>query len=243
MQLANSVIWKTSLRGAQILANIEEPKQAYPATSLHIQQARTLCSSEVLKAALEVAWLTAGRASDILLLKTKAVLEVEGILMVKFTDGKTARNGAYSIAVPLPSSETLQYIQTCRCPTLFPGLEAADFKDALRKSDTRLECRSIRRGRLQELSQGGMTDASLVHVSRHASISMLRRYLDFGCASGENVRRAHLAAAAAISALSKGLTQRPVNSSRAEEEEVAHRQRTSSVSSQQYSISSEESFQ
>lgn len=243
VQLTNSVIWRTSLRGAQILANMEEPLQAFPATSLHIQQARMLCTSPILKAALEVAWMTAGRAGDILLLKTRGVLEVEGTLMVKFTEGKTARNGAYSVAVPLPSSETLQYIKECQCPTLFPGLEPADIKDALRKSDTRLECRSIRRGRLQELSQGGMTDASLIHVSRHASISMLRRYLDFGCASGENVRRAQLAAAAAISALSKGLTQGRVHSLRVEAEEDAHHQKTASESSQQFNISSEESFQ
>jgi hypothetical protein len=147
--------------------------------------------------------------------------------MVKFQHGKTARNGAYSIAIPPPSITTQEYIRNCSTPYLFPALQPEHLKDAMRQIDTQLECRSIRRGRLQELSRGGMTDASLLHISRHASISTLRRYLDYGLASGENIRRAHLAAAATIAAQSSEPIRRLQNSSREEEQEDAPPHRTS----------------
>jgi len=162
--------------------------------------------------------------------------------MVKFQYGKTARNGAYSIAIPAPSERTRTYIKTCETPYLFPGLQTEDLKDAMRLVDTALECRSIRRGRLQELSRGGMTDQSLLHISRHANISTLRRYLDYGLASGENIRRAHLAAAATIAAQSTEPTREQRNSSKEEDPLDALPPRTYNARSPPSPTSSADSF-
>ena len=211
--MAGSIYWRTMMKGAQIAANGEEPLQAKPLTSTLLQQILlTMKETPKLYAALEIAWLTAGRVGDLRDMATRHVSEVAAdVWMVKFQQGKTARNGAYSIAIPEPTELTKNYIRTCQTPYLFPGLDPEHLKEAMRRIDTQLECKSIRRGRLQELSKGGMTDASLLHISRHASISMLRRYLNFGLASGENIRRAHLAATATIAALSKERTGERLN--------------------------------
>jgi hypothetical protein len=130
--------------------------------------------------------------------------EKEKITMVKFLKGKTARMGAYSVAVPELTNKTIKYLRDKqRQPYLFPTVTQTNVKDTLRSTNILYECRSIRRGRLQELSLGGMSDQGLLHISRHATLSSLRRYLDYGLASGENVHRAHLAAKATIEARRK----------------------------------------
>jgi hypothetical protein len=243
VRLATSTHWKTIIKGAQTLANIEEPQQAHPASSTQIDETLSRLSDMKLRAMIEIAWLTAARIGDMKLQTKKNFSVGEEIMVVKFTDGKVAKNGAYSIACPLPSLATREYIRTCTTPLLFPGIETEDVKEELRKSDMRLECRSIRRGRLQELSAGGMTDSSLLHISRHASISMLRRYLDYGVVSGENLRRAHLAAAATIKAMSKERMNVQQNSSKMAAEAGAPPRRTSSASSPPSTTSSAASFQ
>jgi hypothetical protein len=147
--------------------------------------------------------MTAGRVGDIIQLTPQCVTvnEKEEIAMIKFLKGKTARLGQYSVAVPKLSDKTIKFLHdTRRHPYLFPAITQTQVKEALRKINILYECRSIRRGRLQELSLGGMSDLGLLHISRHATISSLRRYLDYGQASGENIHRAHLAAKATIQA-------------------------------------------
>ena len=206
--MQSSTIWKTALRGATIEANLETPNQSLPLTSIHLYQALTTATPE-MSACLEIAWLTAGRIRDILLLPPKHVsTAAEGVVMIKFTDGKVAKNGSYTIAVPPISANTTKYLQDSRNNfKLFPTITTTAVKDELRKIDIRYECRSIRRGRLQELSLGGMSDTSLLHTSRHADVSTLRRYLDFGLASGENLHRARQAAKASILAARQTLRQ------------------------------------
>jgi hypothetical protein len=242
--LAGSMHWKTVMKGAQIASNAEEPLQAKPLTTTLLNQIlEKVKDSPKIHAALEIAWMTAGRVGDFQEMATRHISEVAAdVWMVKFQFGKTARNGAYSIAIPPPSLTTQEYIRNCTTPYLFPALQPAHLKDAMRQIDTLLECRSIRRGRLQELSRGGMTDASLLHISRHASISTLRRYLDYGLASGENIRRAHLAAAATIAAQSSEPIRRLQNFSREAAPPDALLQSTSSEHSLASPTTSEESF-
>jgi len=218
--MQSSTIWKTALRGATIEANLETPNQALPLTSQHLYQSLTTATPE-MSACLEIAWPTAGRIRDILLLPPKHVsTAAEGVVMVKFTDGKVAKNGSYTIAVPPISANTAKYLQDHRNNfKLFPTLTTTAVKEELRKINIRYECRSIRRGRLQELSLGGMSDTSLLHISRHADVSTLRRYLDFGLASGENLHRARQAAKASI--LAARQTQRQLTSSSLTEEQDA----------------------
>ncbi len=247
--LGTSMHWRTAMRGAQIAANGEAPHQAKPATSEEIYKTLDLVKEDVqLHAAIEIAWLTAGRIGDIIILQPEHICEVrEDVMMVKFMTGKTARNGHYSIAIPMPGERTKQYLLTCRTPSLFPTVRQDGIKDSLRRIDTRLECRSIRRGRLQELSRGGMSDSGLLHISRHAEIAMLRRYLDFGLSSGENIKRATMAAEAATKAAikarqSNAQISEPQSSSKEGVEEVAPPQRIFSVPCPPSPPSSDDSF-
>ena len=204
--LGSSPRWRTTLRGASISANEEPPHQSKPLSSLDLQATLAATQCPAMHACLELAWLTAGRIGDIIQLTPQCVTidEKEKITMVKFLKGKTARMGAYSVAVPQVTAKTAQFIQSKRQqPYLFPTVTQTGVKESLRNTCILYECRSIRRGRLQELSLGGMSDQGLLHISRHSTISSLRRYLDFGLASGENVHRAHLAAKATIEAARK----------------------------------------
>ena len=113
---------------------------------------------------------------------------------VRFRRGKTAsKSGQYTIAQPLPSQATIDWVETANRENqlwLFPGVETSELTAHLRSMNPQLECRSLRRGRLQYLSQIGYGDEELLHVSRHAGLPMLRRYLTFGSDSGENRRQA-----------------------------------------------------
>ena len=103
------------------------------------------------------------------------------------------KDGQYTIAQPLPSQATIEYVEKANRENrlwLFPGIETEQLTAHLRTENPQLECRSLRRGRLQYLSKLGYGDEELLHVSRHAGLPMLRRYLTFGFDSGENRRQA-----------------------------------------------------
>ena len=106
------------------------------------------------------------------------------------------RRKAYTVGVPHPSASTKAYLaQQQQGSWAFPGVMGEDIMKALRRVDSRLEQRSLRRGRLQHLSRLGMTDLQLLELSRHATVAMLRRYLDMGQVSATTRRTAALAAA------------------------------------------------
>ena len=213
IMLNTSVQWRTTLRGATIMANTETPDQCLPMTNADLYTLMNRSLDPEMRAILELAWLTAGRIGDMIKLTPQNIkYSPAGITMIRFTAGKTARNGSYSIACPPITEQTAEFLRQSRNNlNLFPNITTDLFREEVRKIDTRYECRSIRRGRLQMLSLGGMSDNSLLHISRHANICSLRRYLDFGLASGENLYRARQATKAAI--LAERQIERPSNTS------------------------------
>ena len=200
IMLNTSVQWRTTLRGATIMANTETPDQCLPMKNADLYTLMERTPNPEMRALLELAWLTAGRIGDMLKLTPQNIkYSPAGVTMVQFTDGKTARNGSYSIACPPITEQTADFLRSSRNNLhLFPNITTDLFREEVRNIDIRYECRSIRRGRLQMLSLGGMSDNSLLHTSRHSNICSLRRYLDFGLASGENLYRARQATKAAI---------------------------------------------
>jgi hypothetical protein len=195
--ILTSTIWKMAMRGAGYAANAEIPDQA-PILEEHHMDAiiKDHAAGEInpIAALIEVAWLVAGRVGDVSQLAPNDIsLDTKDIMMVRFRRGKTARRGQFSIAAPRPSLQTIRYLQSRQGELwLFPKAQTKDVKDHLRQhvKVSRIECRSIRRGRLQLLSVRGMSDEELLHISRHQTLSSLRRYLNFGMRSGENIRRA-----------------------------------------------------
>jgi hypothetical protein len=148
-----------------------------------------------VKAALEIAWVTAARGGDLRALQTGNVEVSEKDTKVRFRAGKTASAQAYTIMTTLVSNETKSYIRERNkrglAQWIFPQVSGEDLKLALRRANPLLEQRSIRRGALQHLAvEGKLTDEQLLHYSQHRSIQTLKRYLAFGWLSGEQEGRA-----------------------------------------------------
>ena len=192
-----STIWRIAMRGASFAANAEIPDQAPILQQHHMDRmiaSHNKGEPDPHAALVEIAWLVAGRIGDVAQLAPQDISwDTENTIIVRFRRGKTARRGQYSIATSAPSPQTTRYIQSRQAELwLFPQIKSEAIKDHLRKhiSVHGIECRSIRRGRLQLLSARGMDDEELLHVSRHQTLGSLRRYLNFGTKSGENLRRA-----------------------------------------------------
>jgi hypothetical protein len=199
--LKMSCVWKNGVRGAGVLARLEVPVQAKIALLSHIEKVMVEEEREDIRAAVEIMWITAGRGQDILNLRVKEVEAGVGGTKVRFVIGKTATSQPYTVNSAAVSLKTKEYLLRQRekgeeagaTNWLFPGVRVEELKMALRKVDVRLEVRSVRRGALQHLAAGGMSDESLMHYSQHRSVQTLRRYLDFGWMSGEGEERARRA--------------------------------------------------
>ena len=193
IKLKDSLYWKLVMRAATTEAIAEIPRQPKAAQIEEIT--KLLKTKSPLNPLLEISWLTAARVGDALYLSPDDVSFPDGKIMnVRFRRGKTAsKTGQYTIAQPLPSQATINFVEEANRENrlwLFPGIETEQLTAHLRSVNTQLECRSLRRGRLQYLSKLGYGDEELLHVSRHAGLPMLRRYLTFGFDSGENRRQA-----------------------------------------------------
>ena len=193
-----SVVWKTAMKGAGYAANAESPAQAPVLLQSHMDimiKDHAKRKPDAVATIVELAWLLAGRVGDITQLSPKNVEWDGDLMVVLFERGKTARRGKYSIATERPSLRAQEYIlqrQTEGHLWLFPHTPSFTVKNYLRShvKVQGIECRSMRRGRLQLLSSKGFKDSELLHISRHQTIASLRRYLNFGTRSGENMRRA-----------------------------------------------------
>lgn len=197
--LKTSPHWVAALAAASKLARQSHPNQPFAATYAHVQKAVELETRRPVKAALILAWLTAARGGDILRLRPTNVTFMSPVhIAVKFVRHKTARTrDPYTVdstGLPPQWQWVQQYVKDTRTFWLFQGVKGEDLKVALRRADSRLEQRSLRRGAIQTLATQ-MPDERLLHYSGHASVAMLRRYLDYGAKSGEAAGRAIAAAA------------------------------------------------
>lgn len=199
--------WRASIRTVQHLKPLVKPNQPKAAKEEQIFEAMRLEPRPEVRAAIEVGWLLAARGGDVrqLLATDFKICEESGgtpaTMAVTFRRGKTAKKDQYTVGAPLPSAETLAFImeQQEAKSWAFPGLVGKDLMLALRRADQRLEQRSLRRGRLQHLAARGWSDAQLMELSRHATIQMLRRYLDMGVVSATTRETAVRAAMAPAS--------------------------------------------
>jgi hypothetical protein len=167
----------------------EIPNQARPAVQDQIDK----ITKEVSPVArvIELSWACAARVGDILQLEPIDLVSTNNntAMNIRFRRGKTASKNQYIITIPHPSEAMIQWIEEARekkHTILFPNMDTAKVTKRLRVEHKLLESRSLRRGRLQQLSKAGATDTELLFWSRHTGIPMLRRYLSFGTDSGEN---------------------------------------------------------
>jgi hypothetical protein len=191
VMMAGCPNWKAAIKNVQHLKPLHKPRQPKAATEEQVFEAMRLEPRPEVRAALEVGWNVAGRGGDIrqLLISDLNVSKGSGAtpptMTITFRRGKTAKRDQYAVGVPLPSVDTMKFLEAQRetGSWAFPGLSGKDLMLALRRVDPLLEQRSLRRGRLQHLAAKGWSDADLLEVSRHATIQMLRRYLDMGVVS------------------------------------------------------------
>ena len=204
IQLKNCTRWLLALKGLNAMVQLHQTQQPKAVTEAQLLEACRMEPKLVIRAALETAWLSAARGGDIRQIRAFDIkfpppTQANPVpdMTVTFRSGKTAKRGQYTVGVPLPSQQTIDFIME-RHKTrswAFPTVTGEQLKVALRRVHPLLEQRSIRRGRLQHLAQRGMTDSQLLELSQHASLSMLRRYLDMGTVSSTTHETAALAAA------------------------------------------------
>ena len=190
--LARCPRWNSSLRTVVHLKPLYHPAQPLALSKDQIEQAIALEPLPMVKAALELAWLSAARGGDIrqILAKdihvTNSTQHQMGSIAMTIRRGKTAKKEQYTVGIPLPSPPTLDFLNERKRDGswAFPGLTGDQLRAALRRVHPKLEQRSLRRGRLQHLSRHeNWSDLQLLELSRHASVAMLRRYLDMGVVS------------------------------------------------------------
>jgi integrase len=200
--LKHSPEWVQAMKGAGKKATQEIAKQAKPATWANIQEAMRKEKSEKVKYAMLIAWLTCARVGCVLQLRREDVRETEQGLAVQFRRGKSVlvRKTAYTVhTAKIPEEYRLPF-QAFLCKQkgfIFFHVKGHQVKTSLRRADTMLEQRSIRRGALQTLAKvGKMSLESMLAFSGHTNVKMLQRYLDFGMQEPPEMTSASAAAAA-----------------------------------------------
>lgn len=194
--------WTLGLKGAGNAAKGGLANQAQIVTPEIMEKAIKEEPVLAVRAALEVAWVTAGRGGDIVKLRATDIEclqdEKNPRTRVRFVIGKTASSQPYTIVSAPLSKEAQGYVSGRReamsqegekTAWLFPGIDGSMLKIALRRVGEKLEQRSIRRGAIQFLAGLDLSDSELMNYSQHKSIETLRRYLEWGWHSGEGKER------------------------------------------------------
>ena len=184
--------FRALLQSASRLAAAAGPREPVAATPADIAVALRHIATTRVKVALILCWFTSARPCDVLQLRKDAVaFPAAHEVKVKFTRGKVVGAvGAYHIHTQVDDDDSYRLVRdfVAAAPDgfLFPlrsGYQRQAFltevRLALRQSRPVLELRSLRRGSLQLLAQGGASEEELLTFSRHTTTQQLRRYLGF----------------------------------------------------------------
>lgn len=187
LALGNLPEWKQGVRALGAKAREEAPRAIVPASFGIIDKAIRLSPRDVVKGLLALAWLTAARVGDLLQLAPADVIWQPDTrqLTVTYRRGKTvSRRGPFSLHTEVPKAwvphidKSWNVAQQRR--RLFEAVSVGEVTLALRRVDSRLESRSIRRGSLQVMAVEGVPEDTLVLFSGHTTLTTLRRYLAWG---------------------------------------------------------------
>lgn len=189
ISLGHDTIWAQAMDAARKLAQEEQPAQAQCASYEDIRKALGLEQSLPVRVILILAWIVCGRIGDILQLMCTDVIvrlngENEAELTLTFRRGKTIQvRGAFTVhaSIPVEWARTVIRWKEQRRTWLFPKeIGTAVILLALRRVDSKLECRSIRRGAIQTMAAAGVSEEIMMYFSGHTSVKTLRRYLNWG---------------------------------------------------------------
>jgi integrase len=186
IQLGSSPVWRQAMRAAGRAARTEQPNQPKAMSWAHVQLALQKEPSAVIFAAVLLAWISCARTGCILQLTRSDLIMDGNTASITFRRGKGAlsRRTTYTIHTLVPPQflERLNRYVATRRDWLFPTTTKGwQVKEAVRRVDPAYECRSLRRGALQQLATTpGISDEQMLLFSGHSSVVTLRRYLDFG---------------------------------------------------------------
>jgi integrase len=187
-----------------------------------VEQAIQLEPLEQIKVALLLQYLTGARVGDIMQLTTEDITLLRNLLDVCFAKGKGVllRGGKYTVHTVVPEQWVVfltTYLSKLKKGELVvperPALKLAARTTALNKAlkrvDSRMTSRSIRRGALQAMALGAHNQApvdmqTLMSYAGHKREETTRRYLDWSRLFGEGAQRERQAAAALTGAKASG---------------------------------------
>ncbi len=146
-----------------------------------------------VRALIAIAYFCCQRTSSVRRLQQQELVwEDEGVAKVRFGAGKTSHTrGAHSVytVVPPQVKSLIEMVWNGRKP--LAGVTNKEVRIALRRAGgPKMECRGLRRGGIQDLARGGVSEEQLLKFSGHATVHMLRRYLDFAPARKEMAKAA-----------------------------------------------------
>lgn len=198
--LAQSPIWRAGMQTLAKRARIELPSAPVAATVQQVQNAVSKEADPEVKALLLLSWLVAGRTGDVQKLLVSSIVITGETLRVTYLQGKTVqKRGPYSVTTSLRPADALilnAWLNTRQTWAFSSRDLNTRVKEALRRVDRGLECRSLRRGALLAMAQSGIAEEILLEFSGHTTIQMLRRYLGWKPARVVAARTVQAAAAA-----------------------------------------------
>jgi integrase len=146
-----------------------------------------------VRAMIALAFYCCQRTSTVRRVK-KAELQLgdDGVMKVRFGGGKTSHTrGAHSVYTTMPQDATRLIMSVWKGRKPLAGVKNKEVRSALRRAGgPKMECRGLRRGGIQYLESQGVSEEQLLKFSGHATVQMLRRYLNFAPARRGMVKAA-----------------------------------------------------
>jgi integrase len=207
MNLMSAPVFRRAVTAAERFSKtLEHPRTPIAATAQQVRDALPHAPDAATRILLILAWQTTMRLGDVAQLRRSDVATGPDVnasdrglaLRVTFHNSKTINTGGdpHSVHTFLPREWEPMFLDfISRFPpaaSLFPVptprpkqtvIEAA--VAALKKVNTELEARSLRRGALQTLATKGASHAQLLQFSGHKTIASLLRYLNWGAVVGK----------------------------------------------------------
>ncbi len=187
--LMDDAEWAAAMAAVQAKARSETARVPKAVTAAQIERAAMIAGTpEPMRILLLLAWCLAARIGDLTKLKLHDIVWHGQDLVVTWRSGKTiSARGPFTVAVQPPPAWRQQmerYFdrrQAERAQWLFPKeLTTAEVLRQLRRVDTMLECRSIRRGAIQTMATAGIPEPIIMMISGHTQPQTLKRYLNWG---------------------------------------------------------------
>ncbi len=227
--------WEDTLTTLKNKSNSETANAAHPLTSESVEQILKLIEEELrqvprpetkaerIALLLVLAWFAAARVGDVLQLRWADIVpdrQDPEKYCITWRRGKGVRcRGAYSTTIFIPAR-----YRTLMAPThdptkkndfIFPMQKSRLRQEItaylkllrlqMRKVNPRFEARSIRRGRLQELSEAGASLQTVMHVAGHTREQTTNLYLMDGARNVADQDTMFAAAKQASSAIQVGV--------------------------------------